>query len=358
MVTQAVFGKKETQTMFTLHYLKRRFSSVAAAAGVALGTWAALPPAWARAADGGDAAQPADGADELMPGEDADAEFVPGEILVGFRAGLAAGRADRVRHGLAATKIKEFAQIGVQHWRLPPGLTPDQAVTALSVNPNVDFAEPNYIFHASDVPNDPRFGELWGLHNTGQTGGTPGADIDALGAWGITTGSASVVVAVIDTGIDCNPEDLEGNIWANLGEIPDNGIDDDGNGYIDDVRGWNFAYGGGMNIMFDNSGHGAHVSGTIGGLGNNGIGVTGVNWTVTIMPLMGLNSSGSGTSDNLAEAILYAASFEDESGNKIVRVINASWGGGRSSEAMKLAIESSGALFVASAGNSGHRERS
>ena len=125
------------------------------------------------------------------------------------------------------------------------------------------------------LPNDPRFGDLWGLHNTGQAGGTADADIDASEAWDITTGSSGVVVGIIDTGIEYTHEDLAANIWTNTGEVPGNGLDDDGNGYVDDVYGID-AYNGDSDPMDDNN-HGTHVAGTIGAVGNNGVGVAGVN---------------------------------------------------------------------------------
>ena len=126
-----------------------------------------------------------------------------------------------------------------------------------------------------------RFSELWGMHNTGQTGGTPGADIHAPEAWDITTGSRQIIVAVIDTGVDYTHPDLTNNIWTNPGEIPGNGIDDDGNGYVDDVHGYDFVNNDGDPM--DDHDHGTHCSGTIGGEGNNGIGVAGVCWQVRIM---------------------------------------------------------------------------
>ncbi len=276
--------------------------------------------------------------------ENSDAEFAPGEILLAFRPGVAVAQVDAVRQAVAATQIKQFAQIGVHHWRLPPGLTVDQAVGALSANPNVKYAEPNYIFRAHVFPNDPYFyHSQWGMNNWGYLGMTPDADIDAPEAWDVQTGSADVVVGVIDTGIDYTHEDLADNIWANLGETID-GFDNDGNGYVDDVRGWDFRNDD--NDPIDDHGHGTHVAGIIGAKGNNGIAVTGVNWTVTLMPLKFLDSAGYGWTDDAIEAVLYAAGFG-------VRVTNNSWGGGRKSRALEDAIESSGALFVASAGNDG-----
>lgn len=276
--------------------------------------------------------------------ENSDAEFAPGEILVGFHPGLGAAQVDVARQGLAATHIKEFAQIGVHHWRLPPGLTVQQAVAALSDNPNVKYAEPNYIFRAHVLPNDPFFyHSQWSLNNWGYILGTPDADIDAPEAWDVQTGSADVVVGVIDTGIDYTHEDLADNMWVNPGEVI-NGIDDDGNGYVDDVWGWDFVNND--NDPIDDHGHGTHVAGIIGAKGDNGIAVSGVNWTVTLMPLKFLDSAGDGWTDDAIEAVLYAAGFG-------VRVTNNSWGGGRKSRALEDAIESSGALFVASAGNDG-----
>jgi subtilisin family serine protease len=131
-------------------------------------------------------------------------------------------------------------------------------------------------FSATSMPNDPRYGDLYGLNNTGQSGGTPNADIDAPEAWHVTTGSRDVIVAVVDTGIDYNHPDLAANMWVNPGEIAGNGVDDDGNGFVDDVHGYDFVNNDGD--PFDDQGHGTHCAGTIGGVGNNGTGVVGVNW--------------------------------------------------------------------------------
>jgi subtilisin family serine protease len=279
--------------------------------------------------------------------------FVPGELLVGFRPGMR-GRADEARRQMGAEKIKEWPEIQAEHWRLPPGLDITRAVEALSRNPNIEYAEPNYIVEAADFPaappNDPYRGELWGLQNAGQTRGTVGADIRALAAWGKQLGSASVVVAVIDTGIDYTHPELAANIWLNPNEQLD-GIDTDGNGYIDDVMGWDFVNKD--NDPWDDHGHGTHVAGTIGAVGNNGVGVIGVSPNVTLMPLKFLGAGGAGTTDNAVSAVLYAASFKDANGNPIVRISNNSWGGGGRSKALENAIKNCGALFCAAAGNSG-----
>lgn len=269
-----------------------------------------------------------------------------------FQPDAARFRAENFRRGFGAALIQEFRGIGVQHWRLPPGLAVDQAIRTLKVNPMVEIAEPNYLVYEDAIPNDPRFGELWGLHNTGQLGGTPDADIDAPEAWDLTQGSNTVLVAVVDTGVEYTHQDLAGNIWSNPAEANGiTGFDDDGNGYVDDLRGWDFVNDD--NDPMDDRDHGTHVSGTIGARANNGKGVAGVSWNVKIMPLKFLNSSGTGTTANAIRAILYAASFRDGGGNTIARVHNYSWGGGAFSLFLEDAIRSSGAVVCASAGNSG-----
>ncbi len=285
-------------------------------------------------------------------------EYVPGELLVKFADGTSRAAMENARHGIGAQHVKTFSSSGIQHWRLDRRISVIQALDQLSIPPFrsvIEYVEPNYIYRASDVPNDSLRNELWGLHNIGQLGGTKDADIDALEAWAVQTGSSTIVVGDIDSGIDYNHEDLSANIWTNPGEIPDNEIDDDNNGFVDDVRGWDFVNDD--NDPMDDNGHGTHTAGTIGAEGNNGIGVVGVNWDVQIMPIKFLNSGGWGSNDAAIAAINYAASFEDESGNKIVRITSNSWGGGRKSKALEAAIANSGALFVAAAGNTGWKTK-
>jgi subtilisin-like proprotein convertase family protein len=194
------------------------------------------------------------------------------------------------------------------------------------------------------IPNDPSFGSLWGLSNNGSQGGLLNADINIEPAWALGT-ATSIVTAVIDTGVDYTHPDLASNIWTNTDEVAGNGIDDDGNGFVDDVRGWDFVNND--SDPMDDNGHGTHVAGTIGAVGNNGIGVTGVAWTASIMPLKFLDQSGSGSLSDAIKAIQYAR----VNGAKI---INASWGGGGLSSALQSAITqfiTSGGLFVAAAGN-------
>ncbi len=217
-----------------------------------------------------------------------------------------------------------------------------QAIAELKKDPNVAYAEPDFIVHANAVPNDPLFPQQYHLSNSGQTGGTPGADISAVNAWDKQTSAAKVVVGVIDAGVDYLHPDLKNNIWTNKGEIPDNGIDDDGNGFVDDVHGWNFVNN--SNDPMDDYFHGTHVAGIIAAEGNNGIGVSGVAWQGQIMCLKFLNSSGSGTTSDAINCISYAKAMG-------AQVLNASWGGGGYDQALSDAIAGCNAVFVASAGN-------
>jgi subtilisin family serine protease len=215
----------------------------------------------------------------------------------------------------------------------------------LSSNSHVASFEQDAVRHIDVAANDPQLSQLWGM-----------TKINASGAWNISTGGSGsnrVVVAVIDTGTDYTHPDLAGNIWTNTAEIVGNGRDDDGDGFVDDVHGYNFAANTG-NPMDDN-GHGTHVSGTIAAVGNNGIGVSGVSWSAQIMPLKFLNSQGSGYLSDAVRAINYTTLMRTQRGVN-VRVINASWGGGGYTSAMENAIRAAnnaGILFVAAAGNDG-----
>ena len=274
--------------------------------------------------------------------------FVPGEILVRFRSGVSVSARNVALEAQGATLVRELLVPGLVLVRLAPGQGVAGGVDAFSSRGDVVYAEPNWIYRASAMPNDPRFtsGELWGLHNTGQNGGTADADIDAPEAWDTTTGSTNVVVAVVDTGVAYDHPDLGSNMWSNPGEIPGDGIDNDGNGFVDDHRGWDFI--GNDNDPRDGHGHGTHVAGTIGAKGNNAIGVVGVNWNVTLMPVQVLGADGSGTNESVTNGFAYAAQMG-------AKIVNASLGGGGFSQSMKNVIDgaTSTTLFVVAAGNDG-----
>lgn len=202
------------------------------------------------------------------------------------------------------------------------------------------------------LPNDPSFAQQWALDNTGQYGGIPGNDVHAPAAWNTTTGSRNVVVAVLDSGIDLTHPDLAANVWTNPGETAGNGIDDDRNGFVDDVHGWNFIDNNAD--VSDGYGHGTHVAGIIGAVGNNGIGVSGVAWQVSLMVLRVENDSGAGSTSAVIAALNYATMMRRDHGIDVV-VTNNSWESpGSFSSAMFEAIRAQGAAgitFVAAAGN-------
>ena len=272
------------------------------------------------------------------------AEYVPGEVIVKFKSDTTAYKINTLHKRIGSLNKKEFKGVRIHQMRLPDGVSVEEAVEYYKSDPDVEYAEPNYIVRIDSVTNDTYFNNLWGLHNTGQTGGSTDADIDAPEAWDLTTGSTDVVIAVVDTGVAYDHPDLAGNIWNNTGETScSDGIDNDGNGYIDDCKGWDFV--GNDNDPADYNGHGTHVAGTIAAHGNNSNGITGVMWQAKIMPLRFLGISGSGTTADAVSAILYANA-------KGAHVINNSWGGSGYSQALKDAIDASNAVVVCAAGNS------
>lgn len=298
------------------------------------------------------------------------AEYVPNEVLVKFKAATmetAVIQATDTVQGLIIVHRGEIVSVNqwaenksgnrsflgdpdLFHVKVPPTIGTEIAIAELLTNPNVEFAEKNYISHVDASPNDPEFPNQWGLHNTGQSGGTADADIDAPEAWEIFTGSSDITIAVIDSGIDYNHADLQSNIWTNPGETgggkETDGIDNDGNGYIDDWHGWDFVSSD--NNPIDDNGHGTEVSGIAGARGNNDTDVTGVCWTVKLMAVKSINSIGAGYTADLIAGIDYAISMG-------VQIINASWRRSQYSAAEYQAIEramTSGILFVAAAGNS------
>jgi thermitase len=281
------------------------------------------------------------------------------EILVKFKSGvsqaaieqLTAERNDRVEDRIenaagweaiddfdnadAATLVKEYQQL-----------------------PEVEYAEPNYEINLEEevgagslvpiLPHDPQFNEQWALANSGQRGGKKGADISATLAWATTTGNDNVVVAVLDTGVDYNHEDLTENMWRRPEKMEpyrDNEL-----GTIDDENGFNAIDG---TDPMDDNGHGTHCAGIIGAEGENNLGIAGVNWKVQIMPLKFMNAGGSGSTKDAIEAINYV--IERKRAGVNVRIISASWGSTQKSRALGEVIRKAyenDILFVAAAGNS------
>jgi hypothetical protein len=226
-----------------------------------------------------------------------------------------------------------------------------EAMALLRAEPNAVYVEPDYWVRATEAPNDPFFSTLWGMENTGSVingdPGTAGADARATAAWDFWQGAQDFRIAVIDTGVDYTHADLVDNMWTNDGEIPGNGVDDDKNGYIDDVHGYNVIGGPGADPM-DDHGHGTHVAGTIGATGDNGIGVTGVNWRCRVVPIKFLDSFGTGLTSDAITAIEYAL-------DNGIRISNHSWGCYSCySQALRDIIDiarSQGHLVVAASGN-------
>ncbi|HWQ65989.1 MAG TPA: S8 family serine peptidase [Methanospirillum sp.] len=298
------------------------------------------------------------------------APYVPGQVIVRYKSQtsdfIAASVATEQLTSLDAQVVDDFSAEGLkgmQKIEVGDEISVQEAIAELNNSQYVAYAEPNYIISlslpsnpeppgpeqvgalaASGAPNDPRFSEQWNLENTGQGSGTSGADISALDAWARTTGSSQVIVAIIDTGVDYNHPDLAQNIWTNPGEVPGNGIDDDGNGYVDDVHGWDFINND--NDPMDDNGHGTHCAGVVGAVGNNGVGISGVNWNVKIMPLKFLRADGNGDTAASLNAIAYARRMGAD-------VISCSWGGTARSQSLQDAIAATDKLVVCAAGNSG-----
>jgi subtilisin family serine protease len=248
--------------------------------------------------------------------------------------------------GQLKKQIKD-AQGDLDVVKLPPGLAIAEALAYYRGHPDVDYAEPDYILSANVVPNDPQYadGTLWALHNTGQSGGQNDADIDAPEAWNLRSDAQQVIVAVVDTGVRFTHEDLAANMWRNPGEVAGNGVDDDRNGYVDDVHGISALDGTGYPA--DGNGHGSHVAGIVAAAGNNGRGIVGVAWRAQIMALKFLDARGDGYTSDAVASIDYART-------KGAAVVNASFAGPDNSISLRDAIaraRSAGMIIVAAAGN-------
>ena len=300
------------------------------------------------------------GAAQAAPAPRSGASYVAGEVLVRLRAGASKSGQKALASALGSAAFRDLGVRAI----LPRGqrillvksttLTGEALLASALRNPDVIAASLNYRRTSDAVyPNDPLFPLLWGLNNTGQTGGAAGADISAPAAWSTLTGSAGVVVADIDTGVAYDHPDLAANMWRNPGEIPANGIDDDLNGYIDDVYGINAITDSGD--PYDDNGHGTYTSGTMAAVGDNGVGITGVAWQARIMALKFLSAGGGGSDADAIKCIDYVVNEKVNHGVNVV-AINASWGGPGYNVLLRDAIDAAGKAGIvvcASAGNGG-----
>jgi len=289
-------------------------------------------------------------------------EYVEGEVLVQFNADVTRSTALDIATAYQLTLAQDYPWLSAHLGRIVfclrgDGQTTAQIRSALQADPSVFVVEPNFLRRVTDMrpPTDPGFGLLWGLRNTGQTvnglAGVATDDIRFLQAWGMARPSTNeIVVAVIDTGTDYTHPDLVSNMWSNRTEIPGNGLDDDSNGYADDVRGYDFADSD--SDPMDSQVHGTHVAGTIAAAGNNGVGVVGVQHQAHLMALKASSSGDSLPDSAVLDAMQYAAMMKSRGVNIVA--INASYGGGGFSTTERDAIQAAGnvgIVFCASAGN-------
>ncbi|AZZ35271.1 subtilase [Bdellovibrio sp. qaytius] len=278
-------------------------------------------------------------------------ESVPGEFVVKLKPGMMRMTTQALSTQLNGFVTQKISGQDIVVVKKAVFQTNDSAIKSLNENPMVEIAEPNYIYKISKTPTDPMYSQTWGLGNIGQADpknqvGVAGVDINAEKAWEIQTGTREKIVAIIDTGIDYTHPDLAENMWVNEAEKNGQpGVDDDGNGVVDDIYGYNAITGTGN--MKDDQGHGSHCAGTIGARANNGIGVAGVNWNVRMMGVKFLDAGGSGSLADAIKAIDYATKMG-------ANVMSNSWGGGGFSQTLLDAIKRSndaGAVFIAAAGN-------
>jgi subtilisin family serine protease len=286
----------------------------------------------------------------------------PGEVIVKYRDDASAASRAAVQRGLGAARADVLRAARGRSaetvlLRLPAGVDVATAVGALQTDPSVEYVEPNWIYQHAATSNDTRYldGSLWGMYGDA---GTPANAFGSQAAEAWAAGRADcgdVWVGIIDEGYMWSHEDLAANAGKNPGEVAGNGLDDDSNGYVDDVYGWDFA--GGDSSVFDGTDddHGTHVAGTIGGVGGNGKGVAGVCWNVRLIGAKFLGRRG-GTTANAVKAVDYMTDLKTRHGLNLVAT-NNSWGGGGFSQALQDAIEranQAGILFIAAAGNSAY----
>lgn len=276
--------------------------------------------------------------------------YKPRELLIKFKRGVTRQQMDDVHLALGSTLIKTMDRINLHRVKVRDGVSEKEAIALYGASGIVETAERHALrYKCETLPNDPDFGMQWGLKNTAQTG----ADIHAPEAWDIVSGGKEVLIAVIDTGLDYSHPDLQGRIWMNPGEVPANGVDDDQNGFVDDIRGWDFAGASKNNPVADNDpmdkdSHGTHVAGIIAAQRNNGIGVAGVFSKARVMVLKVQADDDDTMEDyNIIDALDYARA-------KGARIINCSFGGESPSQSEYEAFEdlkSAGILAVCAAGN-------
>ena len=289
-------------------------------------------------------------------------KYVPGELLVKFRQGSPAEKRADALSRISASVEEQVLTAAMRRsgdndgvYLVKTGMDPMEAMKLMKGSADVAYAEPNWIYTYGATSNDPSYtgGSLWGMYGDATTPANQYGS-QAGEAWAANkTDASSVYIGIIDEGYMYTHEDLAGNAGKNPGEIASNGIDDDNNGYVDDVYGWDFD--GNNNTVFDGTDddHGTHVAGTIGGTGGNGIGVAGVVWKVKLLSGKFLGSRG-GTTANAIKAVDYFTNLKAKGINIVAT--NNSWGGGGFSQALQDAIkraEDADILFIAAAGNDG-----
>lgn len=275
-------------------------------------------------------------------------KFAKDELIIKYKPGVSSQVKKSFTQKSNLKVLNKLSSKNIELVKLPKGANLDNTMKSLKKNSAVAYIQPNYYYYTSSLSSEPLGGELWGLENTGQPIldilGKNDIDIDANDAWSTTEGNSNVVVGLIDTGVDINHPDLKDNIWTNPNEIPNNGTDDDQNGFVDDVHGWDFFYND--NSVFDEydgDEHGTHTAGTI-AAANNQTGVVGVAPNVKIMPIKFLGMGGYGTTLGAIYAIEYAKKMG-------VKITSNSWAGYSIDPLLEETIKNSGQLFVAAAGN-------